>query len=38
VRQLEHLADTEPALCRLFVEGHQPGGRVPLPYGPVRNA
>jgi hypothetical protein len=31
LRQLEYLADSESALCCLFVEGHQTGVRVPLP-------
>ncbi len=38
LRQLEHLADAEPALCLLLVEGPQPGGRVPLPHRTLEDA
>jgi hypothetical protein len=30
VRELEHVADRESALCRLFLKKHRPGGRVQL--------
>jgi hypothetical protein len=38
VRQLEHLADTAPALCRLLLDGPESRSRVPLPHRSLEDA
>jgi hypothetical protein len=38
VRQLEHVAGAVPALCRLFLEGTLPRGRISLRYEQVEDA
>jgi hypothetical protein len=38
LRELEHFANAKAALCRVLVEGDQPGGRIPFPHRPVEDA